>query len=199
MNSFQTISGTCEVLFKEKGSKFLGFAFHVSNTKEIQKQLDALRQIHPKATHHCYAWRLGLDQLQYRVNDDGEPSGTAGKPILGQIDSFSLTDCLVIVVRYYGGTPLGASGLIQAYKETAKLALQSVEIVTVTIKVNYKICCDYTHLQKAYHWIQTYKGVISGQEMMEECIIYFSIEKEFETQFLAQSDSFYPLEAIRIE
>lgn len=197
MDSYLTIKGEAEVLFKEKGSKFYGFAKHVESTEEIQKHLETLRNLHPKATHHCYAWRLGIDSNQYRVNDDGEPSGTAGKPILGQIDSFSVTDCLIVVVRYFGGTQLGVSGLIQAYKETSKQVLQSIEILTIKIKVHYKINCKYEHLQKAYQWIHSCKGEITSQEMLKDCSINFSLEKEFEEQFLKQISNFYPIIPIK--
>lgn len=118
-----------EIVLKEKGSKFLGFAFHIQDLQEVKLQLEAVQEQHPKATHHCYAFRLGLDGSQYRANDDGEPSGSAGIPIYNQLLAHELTNVLVIVVRYYGGTKLGVSGLVKAYKETAKSVLDSAEIV----------------------------------------------------------------------
>lgn len=118
-----------EIVLKEKGSKFLGFAFHIQDLQEVKLQLEAVQEQHPKATHHCYAFRLGLDGSQYRANDDGEPSGSAGIPIYNQLLAHELTNVLVIVVRYYGGTKLGVSGLVKAYKATAKSVLDSAEIV----------------------------------------------------------------------
>jgi uncharacterized YigZ family protein len=128
-DTYLTIAAPTEGFFRDRGSKFLAFAFPVRDEHDIKQQLDALRKIHPKATHHCYAWRLGMGQDQYRANDDGEPSGTAGRPILGQIDSQGLTNVLIIIVRYYGGTNLGASGLINAYRVASQeaLALANIE------------------------------------------------------------------------
>ena len=127
-DSYRTIKGPAEGLFKDRGSKFFAYTFPVFSEEEIQDQLTAVRKMHPKARHHCYAWRLGLDGQQYRANDDGEPSGTAGRPMLGQIDSFGLTNVLAVVVRYFGGTLLGTSGLIQAYRESTADAFRNATI-----------------------------------------------------------------------
>lgn len=134
-DSYRTIAAPAEGEFKDRGSKFLAYAWPVRTEEEALAHLDWLRKEHFKARHHCFAWRLAPDGSRFRANDDGEPSGTAGRPILGQIDSFGLTDVVVVVVRYFGGTLLGTSGLIQAYREAAAEALR-------TAKVEEKIVCD---------------------------------------------------------
>ena len=123
-----TIKNPSEGLYKEKGSKFLAFAFPVSNENEIKKILDGLKKKYHDARHHCYAWRIGASKQHFRVNDDGEPHNSAGKPILSQIEHFNLTNILVVVVRYFGGTLLGLSGLIKAYKSASHEALRFSEI-----------------------------------------------------------------------
>ena len=132
--------------YKEKGSKFLAYCFPMYDVEELDKLISYLKKLHPKARHICYAYRCGVENNIFRANDDGEPSGTAGKPILGAIDSFDLTNTLVAVVRYFGGTKLGASGLIQAYKTSAKDALDSAEIELKTITVDYLLSFDYAHM-----------------------------------------------------
>lgn len=121
---YHTLAHPGEGLYKDKGSRFLGYAFPVQTADDITLRLEEVRRLHPKARHHCYAWRLGTAGLQYRENDDGEPSGTAGRPIMGQIDSLGVTNVLVVVVRYFGGKLLGAGGLIRAYRAAAAVALQ---------------------------------------------------------------------------
>jgi uncharacterized YigZ family protein len=128
-DTYKTISGPSEGLFKEKGSKFISFAYPVTSEDEIREILQHLKKEHHSARHHCYAWRLGHEKLQFRANDDGEPSSTAGKPILGQIQSFDLTNILIVVVRYFGGILLGVSGLINAYRNAALDAINQAEIV----------------------------------------------------------------------
>ncbi len=127
--SFLTIEKPSKGLFKDKGSRFLSFAFPVENEEEIKLILEETRKQYHDARHHCYAWRLGADMLHFRSNDDGEPTNSAGKPILGQIQSYQLTNVLVIVVRYFGGTLLGVGGLIQAYKQASHEALLNAEII----------------------------------------------------------------------
>lgn len=191
---YQTIAAPVETLLKEKGSKFLGFAYPVKNEVEIKKYLDHLLELHPKATHHCYAWRLGLDKNNYRANDDGEPSGTAGKPILGQIDSFQLTNCLVVSIRYFGGTKLGVPGLISAYKASAKETLAIAEIVTHELYENFELSSDYQHLNKIYQWVQHYEGNILEQNLMDTCVVNVEIPLRLKEQALQSSEAFYPIE-----
>jgi uncharacterized YigZ family protein len=128
-DTFKTIEKPSEGLFKDKGSRFISFAFPVNSEEEIREIVQSIRKEHHSARHHCYAWRLGADKLLFRANDDGEPSSTAGKPILGQIQSFDLTNILIVVVRYFGGTLLGVSGLISAYRNAALDAINQAEIV----------------------------------------------------------------------
>ena len=140
---YKTVAGPAHGEYKDRGSKFLAYAFPVYAEEEWQARLEEVRREHPKARHHCYAYRLGLDGNNFRANDDGEPSGTAGRPILGQIDSFELVNILVIVVRYFGGTLLGASGLINAYRESAADALNHAQVVERTVEEIYRITFDY--------------------------------------------------------
>jgi uncharacterized YigZ family protein len=142
-DSFRTILKPSEGLFKDKGSKFHAFAFPVSSEEEIKEILLTLKKEHHSARHHCYAWRLGHEKLMFRANDDGEPSSTAGKPILGQIQSFDLTNILIVVVRYFGGTLLGVSGLINAYRNAALDAINQSQIIDQIVERKIQIEFDY--------------------------------------------------------
>ena len=143
-DSFLTISAPAEAIYKEKSSKFLTYAYPVHSEEEIRELLDTLRKRYYDATHHCYAWRLGPHGEQFRSNDDGEPSGTAGKPILGQLLSNSLTNCLIVVIRYFGGTKLGVPGLIAAYKDAAAEAIATAKIIERT--VDHRIVVDFPYI-----------------------------------------------------
>ena len=142
-DTFLTISAKSEAVFKEKGSKFLAFAFPVGSEEDVKEELDFLRKKYFDASHHCYAYRLGVNGEQYRANDDGEPANSAGKPILGQLISCNVTNVLVVVVRYFGGTLLGVGGLIKAYKQATAAALAAAEIVTETVTETYQLKFDY--------------------------------------------------------
>ena len=142
-DSYHTLAGPAEAIYKEKSSKFLAYAYPVESEEEIRTLLDALRKKYYDATHHCYAWRLGPHGETFRANDDGEPSGTAGKPILGQLLSNELVNCLIVVVRYFGGTKLGVSGLIGAYKESAAEAIRAAEIVERTVDTVVEVEFSY--------------------------------------------------------
>jgi uncharacterized YigZ family protein len=139
---YKTIAATSSGEYKEKGSRFIGCAFPVTNPEEAKAALSEIKKEHPKARHHCFAFRTGVDGTSYRANDDGEPSGTAGKPILNQIDSFGLTNVLVVVVRYFGGVLLGASGLNHAYKSAARLALEAAMIVERDVTFDFELTFD---------------------------------------------------------
>lgn len=154
-----------EVLFKEKNSKFFGYAFPIESEEELKPIIDVLRKQHPNAGHFCYAYQIGTDTLSYRANDDGEPSNSAGMPIYGQIQSFSLTNTLIVVVRIFGGVKLGVGGLISAYKTTAQLTLDSCEIIEKTIDVHYQIAFDYKNMNKVMRVIKEKKLEIVAQEM----------------------------------
>lgn len=162
---YRTLAAPASSDLRERASKFLGFAFPLRHKTDYQDYLEDIKTLHPKATHHCYAFRFGPGEDQFRANDDGEPSGSAGRPILGQIDSFGLSNVLIIVVRYYGGTKLGVPGLIQAYREAAKLAIESAEIIDAYYTVRLEITAEYPtipdimHVGKQYDWMiidQTY-------------------------------------------
>ncbi|MBK7627760.1 MAG: YigZ family protein [Bacteroidales bacterium] len=140
---YKTIKGNAEGIFRDRGSRFLAYAFPVTELEEIKPILDQLRKEHHDARHHCFAYMLGNERAIFRSNDDGEPSGTGGRPILGQINSYGLTNILIVVVRYFGGTLLGVSGLINAYRSAAENAIQNSEIIECTLKEYYEIKYPY--------------------------------------------------------
>ncbi|NNE29779.1 MAG: YigZ family protein [Saprospiraceae bacterium] len=165
---------TATAIVRDRGSRFLGFALPVSSKSEFEEHLTQFRKEHPKANHHCYAYRLGTSGSEYRANDDGEPSGTAGKPILGQIDSFQVTNILIIVVRYFGGTKLGTSGLIQAYRETARLTLENADIVKKEVRSYYRISFGYEKMGPIMSYIKKSGAQIEDQSFEEEPWVEFS-------------------------
>ncbi|MBP6040522.1 MAG: YigZ family protein [Flavobacterium sp.] len=156
---------TEEILFKEKSSKFFGYAFPIESEEEVKPILDQLRKLHPHAVHYCYAYQIGTEKISYRANDDGEPSNSAGAPIYGQIQSFGLTNVLVVVVRIFGGIKLGVGGLITAYKTTAQLALEEAEIIEKTIDIAFLISFDYKNMNKVMRVIKEKKLDIVTQTM----------------------------------
>lgn len=163
--------------FKERGSRFIAFAYPIETVNDFKKHIQQLKKLHPKAVHHCFAYRLGTDGNNFRVSDDGEPSGTAGRPILGQIDSKSITNTAIIVVRYFGGTLLGVPGLINAYKTAATLALQVVPVIQKQVEVNYTIQFDYTQMNDVMMVMKQYNCTIISQEMQLFCMIKAGIAK----------------------
>lgn len=166
-DTYKTIAGPSTGEYKDRGSKFIGYAFPVNSEEEALEKLALLRKEHPKARHHCFAWRFGVDGLRYRSNDDGEPSGTAGRPILGQIDSLGLTNVTLIVVRYFGGTLLGASGLIQAYRESAAAALQHAQIEERVLEAVCSIRFDYAHMSPVLNAVKKLGFAILRQDYGE--------------------------------
>ncbi|AWG23723.1 YigZ family protein [Flavobacterium faecale] len=165
-DTYKTIAApTEETLFKEKSSKFFGYAFPMENEEEVKPIIEGIRKIHSAARHICYAYQIGTETVQYRANDDGEPSNTAGAPIYGQIQSFGLTNVIVIVVRYFGGVKLGVGGLISAYKTSAQLTLESADVIEKTIDVHYILSFDYQNMNKAMRVIKEKKLEIVTQEM----------------------------------
>jgi len=163
--------------FKDKGSRFLAYAFPISTTDDFKKRLKELKEENPKAVHHCFAYRIGTDGNNFRSSDDGEPSGSAGRPILGQIDSKELVNVAIIVVRYFGGTLLGVPGLINAYKTAASFALQSTPIMKKPVLINYRLQFDYTIMNDVMRIIKKHECVIHKQEMQLFCIIECGIPK----------------------
>lgn len=168
-DTFRTLSAPSEGLYKEKGSKFLAFAYPVESEEEIKRHLENLRKIYYDARHHCYAYVLGAKQETYRANDDGEPSSTAGKPIHGQILSFGLTNVLIVVVRYFGGTKLGTSGLITAYKTAAADALGKASVVEKTVMRHYLICFPYERMNRVMRIVKELQLQVIGQDADTEC------------------------------
>ena len=178
-DTFKTIaSPSTEILFKEKNSKFFGYAFPVTTEDEIKLHLDKLRKKHFGAGHFCYAFQLGTDTLFFRVNDDGEPSNSAGMPIYGQIQSFGLTNVLVVVVRFFGGVKLGVGGLISAYKTAAQMALEESVIQEKTIDVHFQISFDYKNMNKVMRIIKEKNLEIISQQMKESCQIKIATRKK---------------------
>lgn len=170
--------------FKDRGSKFIAYTFPIETADDFKQQLQLLKKEHPKAVHHCFAYRIGTDGNNFRSSDDGEPSGTAGKPILGQIDSKQLTNVAVIVVRYWGGTLLGVPGLINAYKTAASLALQVTPAVEKQMEINYSIEFDYTMMNEVMMVLKQYNCRVLVQEMQLFCLIKAGIPKNRLTDVL---------------
>jgi uncharacterized YigZ family protein len=163
-DTYYTLTGNSSGEFKDRGSKFIGFAIPVESEIEIQEFIKGIKKLHPKSRHFCYGWRLGFDGQKYRANDDGEPSGTAGKPILGQIDSKELTNVCIVVVRYFGGTLLGTSGLIQAYREAAKLSISNGEIIQKIRKYDVRIKTSYSMIPDLSNFIKKWNLEITKQD-----------------------------------
>lgn len=172
-----TIEQPATAEFRDRGSKFIGYAFPVNDINEFKDKLAAVKKDHPKATHHCFAYRIGLDGSTFRVSDDGEPSGSAGRPILGQIDSKQATNVLIIVVRYFGGTLLGVPGLINAYKTTAALVLQVTPLVQKPVLVPYRLQFDYTQMNDVMMISKQFDCQVMKQEMNLFCTMQIGIPK----------------------
>src|SRR5258707_140200 len=177
-DSYSTIEKLSVAEFKDRGSKFIAYAFPIADVNEFKEKLTAVKKEHPKATHHCFAYRLGLDGNNFRVSDDGEPSGSAGRPILGQINSRQVTNVLIIVVRYFGGTLLGVPGLINAYKTAASFALQVTPIVQKPVLINYRLQFDYTQMNDVMMIVKLFDCVIIKQEMQLFCSMEIGVPKK---------------------
>jgi len=184
-DTYKTINQpTEEILFKEKNSKFFGYAFPVTTIDEVKIYVEQLKKQHFGAVHFCYAYQIGTEKIEFRANDDGEPSNSAGIPIYGQIQSFGLTNILIVVVRFFGGTKLGVGGLITAYKTTAQLALENASIIEKTIDVHFKIRFDYKNINTVMRIIKEKQLDIDSQKMNENCeIIIVSRKKNAERIF----------------
>ena len=177
MDHYFTINKSSTEEFKDRGSKFIAYAFPIEDVGAFKSHLQSLKKEHPKAVHHCFAYRLGISGDNFRVSDDGEPSGTAGKPILGQIDSKKLTDMAVIVVRYFGGTLLGVPGLINAYKTSTALVLQTIPVIQKQIEQVFSLQFDYTRMNDVMQVIKQYNCTIIEQEMQLFSSIRLGIPK----------------------
>jgi len=177
MFEFQTIQKPIEdILLKEKGSKFIGFAYPVNSESDIKDSLNHLKSIHPKATHHCYAYRLGINGENYRANDNGEPSGSAGLPIYNQLLAHQITNILVVVIRYYGGTKLGVGGLVKAYKESAKYTLEQATIITKELESKIELKFKFSQQNQIFTLLNKYDAKILDFDAQEICIIQANIK-----------------------
>ncbi|MPS73710.1 MAG: YigZ family protein [Chryseobacterium sp.] len=177
MFEFQTIEKPIEnILLKEKGSKFIGFAYPVNSESDIKDSLNELKSIHPKATHHCYAFRLGINGENYRANDDGEPSGSAGLPIYNQLLAHQITNILVVVIRYYGGTKLGVGGLVKAYKESAKYTLEQANIITKELESKIELKFKFSQQNLIFTLLNKYDAKIISFEAEDICTIKASFK-----------------------
>ena len=187
-----------EVLFKDKNSKFFGYAFPVSTEEEIKEQLEEIKKKHHSARHWCYAWQLGKEKMNYRANDDGEPSNSAGMPIYGQIQSFDVTNVLLVVVRYFGGVKLGVGGLINAYKTTAQMALEASKIVKKTIDFKYEISFDYPEMNKVMRIIKENNLKVLDQKLELGCKLYISVRKKEAENIFEKFNSTYKVKTKRL-
>jgi uncharacterized YigZ family protein len=187
-----------EVLLKEKNSKFFGYAFPITSEEEVKEILDRLRKEHFSARHWCYAYQIGTEKIQYRANDDGEPNNSAGMPIYGQIQSFEVTNVLVVVVRYFGGVKLGVGGLISAYKTAAQMALENATIVEKTINKHFVISFGYAHMNKVMRIIKEKNLQIVAQKMEMDCEIEISIRKKNAQNLLDTFENLYELKVTEI-
>ncbi|MDR2223692.1 MAG: IMPACT family protein [Flavobacteriaceae bacterium] len=197
LDSYKTISiPTEEVLYKEKNSKFFGYAFPIEKEEEVKEIIDRIKKEHYNARHWCYAFQLGAEQIYYRANDDGEPSNTAGAPIYGQIQSFDVTNILIVVVRYFGGIKLGVGGLITAYRAAAQMAMEVAEIVERTIDKNFKVRFEYKDMNNVMRVIKEKNLTIIAQKMEMSCEIELSIRKSEYEQALEAFVPYYEVKVI---
>jgi len=183
-----------EILFKEKGSKFYGYAFPIESEEEIKPIIDTLRKKHPTACHYCYAYQIGTETISYRANDDGEPSNSAGMPIYGQIQSFSVTNTLVVIVRIFGGTKLGVGGLITAYKTAAQMTLENCSVIEKTIDIHFLISFDYKNMNKVMRVIKEKNLDIVSQKMELSCEIEIKTRKKNAEHVLEIFNNMYEID-----
>ncbi len=188
-----------EVLFKDKNSKFFGYAYPITSEEEAKVHIEDLKKKHHQARHWCYAWQIGKEVHQFRANDDGEPSNTAGMPIYGQIQSFDVTNILIVVVRHYGGIKLGVSGLINAYKTTAQMALKNSKVVKRTIDEVFVIKFDYPEMNLVMRVIKEHNLKIIEQKLELDCEIHISVRKKLSEEIFKKFESIYKVEIKNLE
>ena len=199
-DTYKTITrASPQVLFKDRNSKFFGYAFPVKTEEEINLHLEELKNKHHKARHWCYAWQLGKEEIHYRANDDGEPSNSAGMPIYGQIQSFEVTNILIVVVRYFGGVKLGVGGLINAYKTAAQMALEESKIVTRTIDEVFEIKFDYPEMNTVMRIIKENDLNVIEQKLELDCRIKISVRKKEAESIFQKFDTTYKVKIKRLE
>lgn len=199
-DTYKTITKPSEeTLFKDRNSKFFGYAFPISSEEDIKERLEELRKKHHSARHHCYAWQLGIETTRFRANDDGEPSNSAGQPIYGQIQAFEVTNVLIVSVRYFGGTKLGVGGLINAYRTSAQLALEASEIVEKTIDIQYKLNFKYDMMNKVQRIIKEKKITIVSQKMELTCEYVISVRKKEAQAIFEIFEALYKVKIIKLD
>lgn len=176
-DTYRTLSTSGEALFKDRGSKFFGYVFPVHDEEEFKEKLAEIKTEHHQARHHCYAYRIDPDELRYRANDDGEPSHSAGTPILHALQSADIVDSAAVVVRYFGGTKLGVSGLINAYRTAAEMAIKNATIVTKELEYAGKIKTDYKHLSQVIYLLEQHNATITKRVMEYDCEFNFRIRR----------------------
>jgi uncharacterized YigZ family protein len=191
---YNTIEKPATAEFKDRGSRFIAYAFPIDSIEAFKNRINSIKKEHPKATHHCFAYRLGSHGDTFRVSDGGEPSGSAGKPILGQIDSRQLTNTLIIVVRYFGGTLLGVPGLINAYKSAAALALQLTPVTMKQITERYILQFDYTQMNEVMAALRSCQCKIVENETQLFCKMVVDVPLSRLQQFLIKMESLYKVE-----
>ena len=199
MTHFNTISAPSQTEFKDRGSQFIAYAFPIQSAEEFKKRLKELKQEHPKAAHHCFAYRIGFDGSNFRAGDDGEPAGSAGKPILGQLDSKEVVNAAVVVVRYFGGTLLGVPGLINAYKTATSLALQLIPITQKPVLETYELEFDYTLMNEVMMVVKRFNGVVVTNEMQLFCKMVLGIPKNEEVAFLQKMQDAYGISIKKVK
>ncbi|MBA3829481.1 MAG: YigZ family protein [Taibaiella sp.] len=182
--SYKTLGGKGSAEFRDRGSSFIAYAAPIADVQEVKLQVQLLKKEHPKAAHHCFAYRLGNDGNLFRANDDGEPSGSAGKPILGQIDSAGLSNILIVVVRYFGGTLLGVPGLINAYRSVAADALAGIPVIEKWIEEQHTITFDYPSMNEVLHLLKQCQATIYKQELQLFCEVSAGIPVKNIAQYL---------------
>ncbi|SDR68117.1 IMPACT family protein [Christiangramia echinicola] len=199
-DTYQSITtASPEVLFKDRNSKFFGYAFPIKSEEEANEHLEELRSRHHKARHWCYAWQIGKEEFHYRANDDGEPSNSAGMPIYGQIQSFDVTNILIVVVRYFGGVKLGVGGLINAYKTAAQMALESSDILKRTIDEVFVVKFDYPEMNKVMQVIKKNNLNVIDQKLEIDCKIFLAVRKKDAETIFSKFDNTYKVEISKLE
>ncbi len=179
IDAYKTIDKSSEeTLFKDRNSKFFGYAFPVLNEDNVKEAIDGLKKKHHSARHFCYAWQFGTETIRFRANDDGEPSNSAGMPIYGQIQAFGVTNILIVSVRYFGGTKLGVGGLINAYRSSAKLALEASDIIEKTINIDYQLSFGYDVMNKVMRIVKERNLTIISQQLELTCEYIISVRKK---------------------
>ena len=188
-----------ETLFKEKGSKFFGYTFPVLTEDDVKERLEELKKKHHSARHFCYAYQLGMEKIKFRANDDGEPNNSAGLPIYGQIQSFEVTNILIVSVRYFGGTKLGVGGLISAYKTSAQMALQASDILEKTINIDYRLTFNYDLMNAVMRVVKEKNLNIIAQKLELNCEYIISVRKKDAPSIFKIFDNLYKVDIVEVE